>query len=285
MWPSSGRKGEEESVKAELETFFAGELNPVAPKAQKKVPVPEGLDLDAWINEPEQEEEEEDSEDDMKNLGGQVFVRDEPEETRKRTNVEPTQEELIAARSNRLQTQTNDPNYLKDTPKASPSKERSDSVADIPIQAIDLEVPLHIPGLASTDSYYNLSETGSHTGKKAKKKKKKSKKVEVASSDSEEAGPNVFVSRNVDLPEGASISDLDRSDSDDRDDPHKALGNIVLDDFLDTPPTKEKSSKKKSKLDNLTVSPELTVEHKTHKKKKGKEEEIVSHQGGGLVGP
>ena len=29
-----------------------------------------------------------------------------------------------------------------------------------------------------------------------------------------------------------------RSDSDDRDDPHKALGNIVLDDFLDTPPTK-----------------------------------------------
>ena len=71
-----------------------------------------------------------------------------------------------------------------------------------------------------------FSEIGSHTGKKAKKKKKKSKKVEVASSDSEEvfsrfdkieekkhlpqAGPNVFVSRNVDLPEGASISDLDR---------------------------------------------------------------------------
>ena len=140
-------KGEAESVKAELETFFAGELNPVAPKAQKKVPVPEGLDLDAWINEPELEEEEEDSEDDMKNLGGQVrfslvslififhfllclkppinskdveegflpcaelvlvysfyvqvFVRDEPEETRKRTNVEATPEELSAARSNR----------------------------------------------------------------------------------------------------------------------------------------------------------------------------------------
>lgn len=27
-------------------------MNPVAPKAQKKVPVPEGLDLDAWINAP-----------------------------------------------------------------------------------------------------------------------------------------------------------------------------------------------------------------------------------------
>ena len=65
-------KGELESVKAELETFFAGELNPVAPKAQRKVPVPEGLDLDAWINEPQEEEEDEDSEDDMKSLGGQV---------------------------------------------------------------------------------------------------------------------------------------------------------------------------------------------------------------------
>lgn len=32
--------------------FFIYELNPVAPKAQKKVPIPDGLDLDAWINAP-----------------------------------------------------------------------------------------------------------------------------------------------------------------------------------------------------------------------------------------
>lgn len=43
--------------------LYAGELNPVGPKAQKKVPVPEGLDLDAWINEPPPEEEEDMSED------------------------------------------------------------------------------------------------------------------------------------------------------------------------------------------------------------------------------
>ncbi|KAF8571885.1 hypothetical protein P879_02108 [Paragonimus westermani] len=36
----------------ELALLFAGEINPVAPKAQRKVPVPEGLDLDAWINPP-----------------------------------------------------------------------------------------------------------------------------------------------------------------------------------------------------------------------------------------
>lgn len=44
-----------ENLSEELAIFFDGELNPVAPKAQKKVPVPEGLDLDAWINEPPSE--------------------------------------------------------------------------------------------------------------------------------------------------------------------------------------------------------------------------------------
>ena len=44
-----------ESLSTELAVFFDGELNPVAQKAQKKVPVPEGLNLDAWINEPPSE--------------------------------------------------------------------------------------------------------------------------------------------------------------------------------------------------------------------------------------
>ena len=35
-----------------------------------------------------------------------------------------------------------------------------------------------------------------------------------------------------------------RSDSDDKDDPHKALGNIVLDDFLDPLPVKVLDLKK-----------------------------------------
>lgn len=36
----------------EMAVLFAGDLNPVAPKAQRKVPLPEGLDLDEWINQP-----------------------------------------------------------------------------------------------------------------------------------------------------------------------------------------------------------------------------------------
>src|SRR4051812_49154743 len=35
--------------------FLAYELNAVAPKAQSKVPVPEGLDLDTWIGAPPSE--------------------------------------------------------------------------------------------------------------------------------------------------------------------------------------------------------------------------------------
>ena len=56
--------------------FFYYELNPVAPKAQKKVPIPEGLDLDAWINEPLPESESSESEEEEESYGygyGQKF--------------------------------------------------------------------------------------------------------------------------------------------------------------------------------------------------------------------
>jgi len=49
----------------------------------------------------------------------------------------------------RLQ-QSFDPNYLKDSPVRSPA--RRPDIEEVPgVQAIDLSVPLHIPGLASAD--------------------------------------------------------------------------------------------------------------------------------------
>ena len=60
-------------MKQDLPVFFSGELNPVASKAQKKVPIPEGLDLDAWINEPMQSQSES-SEDETIN-DNEVFVK------------------------------------------------------------------------------------------------------------------------------------------------------------------------------------------------------------------
>jgi len=266
------QKEKGEVVSEELKNYFSGELNPVAPKAQKKVPVPEGLDLDAWINQPEEDSSDEEPD----SLGGQVFVRDEPDTYKRRNVPEPTEEELLASRNARIQNQTSNPNYLRDSPKASPARSRG-SVGEIPVQAIDLDIPLHIPGLANTDSYFNLSENNGQEKKKSKKKKKKSKKnPEPSSEEEDETGPNVFVSQNIDMPEGASLSDIG-SDGGDDDDPHRALGNIVLDDILDAPPVVEKKSKKKKKSDNTDLigaefggeakSPDL-VEHKVHKKKK-----------------
>jgi AP-3 complex subunit delta-1 len=67
-------------------------LNPVAPKAQKKVPVPEGLDLDAWINEPPSESEDEAT------VQTEVFVKGAPtmfgEKEEKQVYYEPTEEEM-----------------------------------------------------------------------------------------------------------------------------------------------------------------------------------------------
>ena len=92
----------------------------------------------------------------------------------------------------------------------------------IPIQEIDLDTPIHIPGLANTDSYLNLSQTKVQEKKKRKNMKKKKKKVPEPSSEEDESEPNVFLSQNIDMLEGASPSDAG-SDGKEGDDTHTAL--------------------------------------------------------------
>merc|ERR1712200_109671 len=161
---------------------------------------------------------------------GQVFVKDEPKA--KRQQYEPTEEELAASRATRLSEQSHNPNYLKAATPKSPSIQ-ANGVDEIPVQAIDLDVPLHIPGLASADSYFNLDPATSKENKKKKKKKNK-KKVASSSEEEEEEGPNIAVSKHVEMPEGASVSDLD-DDQDDVDDPHRALAQISLEDLHPKP--------------------------------------------------
>lgn len=74
-------------VAEEVSALFAGELNPVAPKAQKKVPVPEGLDLDAWINEPPSDSESEDE-------APKAIFHDEEQRPGKQRPPEADEEEL-----------------------------------------------------------------------------------------------------------------------------------------------------------------------------------------------
>ncbi len=240
-----------------LGVLFAGDLNPVAAKAQKKVPVPEGLDLDAWINEPlpeESEEEEEDSDDDTNfgqrsNNANNVFMGtgigsgSNYSTPSKKSYVEPTAEDLKKSRDARLAQQSNDPFYLKGSTRSTPSRSSSGlNVDDIPVQSLDNAAgvpPLHIPGLATTDQYLDISGGGNK--KKAKKKHKKKDKKGKSNNDveaeeeEEEPAPNVFVSKNAEMPEGVEVSDGEDDDKNaNDDDPHRALGEINLDD-LETP--------------------------------------------------
>ncbi|KAG9351280.1 hypothetical protein JZ751_025172 [Albula glossodonta] len=134
-------------VAEEVTALFAGELNPVAPKAQKKVPVPEGLDLDAWINEPPSESESEDEK------PRAVFTEEEPRHARPR-HAEVDEKELARV--------------YQETP----------GVEHIPVVQIDLSVPLKVPGMPMSDQYLKLEEERRQKERAEKKKKEKKKKRE-----------------------------------------------------------------------------------------------------------
>ncbi|XP_054274648.1 AP-3 complex subunit delta-1-like [Macrosteles quadrilineatus] len=238
-------EGDVEQVAADIAALFSGELNPVAPKAQKKVQIPEGLDLDAWINEPPppSSESEEEEEAEATNPVADIFIK--TSETK--SNPEPTEEQLKKMREARKVEQSMNPHYLKMT----------DSVSNIPVAPIDLQVPLKITS--------GLTYQNKRTQKKSKKRKKKKStgQVEDHSSDEETVEPiPVEVNRGVgEMPEGAQDSDGGDSDARDHDDPHRAL-DINLDEplreeerlpvlehrFTNTPnPPKSRQSKKKEK--------------------------------------
>ncbi|XP_051765880.1 AP-3 complex subunit delta-1 isoform X2 [Ctenopharyngodon idella] len=217
-------------VAEEVTALFAGELNPVAPKAQKKVPIPEGLDLDAWINEPPSESESEDEKPKA------VFAKEEPKHSRSR-HTEVDEKELARRREVRKQEQANNPFYIK----ASPSSQKvydAPGVEHIPVVQIDLSVPLKVPGMPMSDQYVKLEEERRQKEKAEKKKKEKKKKREKRGKGRKaDSGPeseeDITPAHHVDIvteemPENALPSDDDDKDPND---PHKAL-DIDLDNLL-----------------------------------------------------
>ncbi|XP_042605796.1 AP-3 complex subunit delta-1 [Cyprinus carpio] len=217
-------------VAEEVTALFAGELNPVAPKAQKKVPIPEGLDLDAWINEPPSESESEDEKPKV------VFAKEEPKHYRSR-HTEVDEKELARRREVRKQEQANNPFYIK----ASPSSQKvydAPGVEHIPVVQIDLSVPLKVPVLFNCDLYLWLEEERQQKEKAERKKKEKKKKREKRGKGRKaDSGPeseeDIRPAHQVDIvteemPENALPSDDDDKDPND---PHKAL-DIDLDKLL-----------------------------------------------------
>ncbi|XP_031641947.1 AP-3 complex subunit delta-1 isoform X11 [Oncorhynchus kisutch] len=221
-------------VAEEVTALFAGELNPVAPKAQKKVPVPEGLDLDVWINEPPSGSESEDE--GRKSKGKAVFAKEESRHTKPRY-TEVDEKELAKRREVRKAEQANNPFYIKASPSSQKVYQDGVGVEHIPVVQIDLSVPLKVPGMPMSDQYVKLEEERRERNKADKKKKKDKKKREKGEKGRRrrgDSGPeseeDITPAHMVDIvteemPENALPSDDDDKDPND---PHKAL-NIDLD--------------------------------------------------------
>lgn len=213
----------DETVAAELADLFAGELNPVAPKAQKKVPVPDGLDLDRWINAPPSDSSDEEVTIDT------MFIHDAHRVNHQKVVYEELDEdELERRREVRRVEQASNPHYLKDSGRSSSKKKKLKDLAaetdvptnSIPVAQIDLTVPLHVPGVNVTDQYMQQSKPSSKKKHRKHKKGKRGRHTSVSSDD-------IPMAHHVDIlgeemPEGAVLSDHEE-DTRAMDDPHRAL--------------------------------------------------------------
>ncbi|XP_029771729.1 AP-3 complex subunit delta-1 isoform X2 [Suricata suricatta] len=259
-------------VAEEVSALFAGELNPVAPKAQKKVPVPEGLDLDAWINEPPSDSESEDEKPKA------IFHDEEPRHAKPRP-PEAEEEELARRREARKQEQANNPFYIKSSP--SPQKRYQDmpGVEHIPVVQIDLSVPLKVPGMPVSDQYVKLEEERKHRQRLEKDRRRKKKKDKDQKGRPRrhsmlhtESDEDVAPAQRVDIvteemPENALPSDEDDKDPND---PYRAL-DVDLDKPL---ADSEKLPVQKHRNAETTKSPEkedVPVVEKKMKKPRKKE--------------
>lgn len=266
-------------VAEELSALFAGELNPVAPKAQKKVPVPEGLDLDAWINEPPSDSESEEE-------PPRAMFQDEEQRQARQRPPEVDEEELARRREARKQEQANNPFYIKSSP--SPQKRYQDTpgVEHIPVVRIDLSVPLKVPGLPMSEQYVKLEEERRQQQRLEKDKRRRRRKERAPrgktkaprhSSAPTESDEDIAPAQQVDIvteemPENALPSDEEDKDPND---PYRAL-DIDLDKPLadsEKLPVQKHRHPEPSQSPEKEDTPVVTKSKKPKKEKKHKEKE------------
>ncbi|KAL6264489.1 hypothetical protein P5V15_004597 [Pogonomyrmex californicus] len=250
----------------ELMEAFEGELNPVAPKAQRKVPIPEDLDLDSWINDPPSESS--DSEDlDMND----IFIKTEKPNNSfsKRDLNEPSLEELERRREARKLEQENNPHYLKGSFKTPTSYHNSSNVYEdvyenIPIAELDIPISLKISNVHRCRDVDSSHKRHKKHDKKKKLKKNKNKKSASEEDEQDDSLPLQIVNTGIgELPPGAEISDSDEYDLVDTNDPHRAL-NIDLDMPL-------REDERLPVLEHRIIENNITkkIEEKENKKEKG----------------
>lgn len=264
-------------------------LNPVAAKAQKKVPVPLGLDLDQEFVVVDVES---DNEIDAQ-VSGMGFSKESDDEYDK--NYEEDEETVKQAKEARRVNEEHNPNYLKvkkgkkkaKKSKSTESEDHDDGDAvEVAEEAVVLpksdsgsrnSSPDSIPGLASSDAYVNLQSE-----KKSKKKKGKKQRDLDASGDEDEELARVehkVTITGLEMPDGADMNEVEDSDDDSPGalaDPHRALARVTLDypaPVVEVPPgLKIKPKKKKSSKSRAEDEPSKSTKVK---KKKTKSKKIV----------
>ncbi|CAD5226282.1 unnamed protein product [Bursaphelenchus xylophilus] len=240
--------------------LFEGELNPVASKAQRKVPLPEGLDLDAWIVEPLVETDSDDEDADevptidaarrQFALAAESYLESsEGEEKEKETpkngklTKTATQKEIEEGKKRRQFEQENNPYYMKAVTKPiQKSQSNQSQLSQVSKQRAkyqdpsDLQSPLEIPGVIGMDRYMEQQnstmswktvkvEKQKKTKKGTKKKKSKMQNLSVLSSSEEEDDAVVVHNVNRDdgeMPDNALSSD-DEKEVNGRSNEFKAL--------------------------------------------------------------
>ncbi|CAF1223260.1 unnamed protein product, partial [Didymodactylos carnosus] len=187
---------------SELSALFEGILNPVAPKAQRKVAIPQGLDLDAWINDPPSESEDETELASSSQNANQLFYGHEESHgaggdsyyhgsnltssgtdgvhRKSKYYEEPSAEVLEKQRADRKQSEKLNPFYLKDISKSSLLTQQSNTQvlngSQIPFPAgsgHSSTLPISL-ALSSSDQYYRQSKIDEENRRLKKKMKTKS---------------------------------------------------------------------------------------------------------------
>ncbi|KAJ8656449.1 hypothetical protein O0I10_007772 [Lichtheimia ornata] len=140
--------------------FSLYELNPVAPKAQRKVPIPEGLDLDQYINEPLPDlVSDTDSEDAASSFDHVVPTTHTKKKKSKKNGVDYDDEDVEKRRALRLEAIKHDPYYIaSDKPKKNEDKLLDvEDIDSIPVVKLPMD---------------DFDESKKHRKKKSKKSRK-----------------------------------------------------------------------------------------------------------------
>jgi len=233
--------------------FKSYPLNPVAVKAQKKVPLPTGLELDTPFFAIPVEET-------SAILEGDNWIQEETKEKKgKKKKVKKGKDGEKKSKKN----------------KSSKKVEENIAVAvEVTNNAIENHVDATPPIILSSDRFVSkVNET------KKRDKKKKSKVVEEIKTPQHQV-----TIKGLEMPEGVNDDDIG-SDNEHSTDPHKALAQVVLDPLtFSAPVKKEKKVKKLTKKTSQKVEANGTTEQtdlKVKPKKKSKkisEETSLLHQ-------